>query len=68
MVEMFGTNIIDRLVERFWWGMGMAPEPRLSNSRKEMAKVIALIYVINDVYDVYGFLDELELFTNAIER
>ena len=33
-----------------------------------MTKVIAMTSVIDDIYDVYGTLEELELFTEAVER
>lgn len=31
-------------------------------------KLVSLITVIDDVYDVFGTLDELELFTNVVDR
>lgn len=58
----------DRLIESFFWALGMVHEPQYSNSRKEITKAFALVTVIDDVYDVYGTLDELELFTDIVER
>ncbi|RWR98198.1 trans-ocimene synthase [Cinnamomum micranthum f. kanehirae] len=37
-------------------------------SRKGLTKLISILTVIDDIYDVYGSLDELELFTEAIKR
>nr|XP_043606652.1 R-linalool synthase QH1, chloroplastic-like [Erigeron canadensis] len=58
----------DRLVESFMWTIGIIDEPRLSFGRRSLAKVIAMITTIDDVYDVYGTLDELEQFTDATRR
>ncbi|PON82654.1 Squalene/phytoene synthase [Trema orientale] len=56
------------LMECFFWTVGMVFEPQYSNLRKGLTKVTSFITVIDDVYDVYGTLDELELFTDAVER
>ncbi|XP_057485573.1 (-)-alpha-terpineol synthase-like isoform X2 [Actinidia eriantha] len=58
----------DRLMESFLWTIGMDFKPQLSYFRKKMTIVNSLITIIDDVYDVYGTLDELERFTNAVER
>ncbi|RDX57825.1 Isoprene synthase, chloroplastic, partial [Mucuna pruriens] len=58
----------DRLMESFFWSVGMVPEPPFAYCRKELTKVVQLITIIDDVYDVYGTLDELELFTDIVER
>nr|AAP40638.1 putative monoterpene synthase [Melaleuca alternifolia] len=58
----------DRLMECFFWAVGIAREPALSNCRKGVTKAFSLILVLDDVYDVFGTLDELELFTDAVRR
>lgn len=46
----------------------MVPKPQYSNCRRVLTKVAAFVTIIDDIYDVYGTLDELELFTYAVER
>ena len=58
----------DRLMESFFWSVGVGFEPQLSYFRRMITKVAAIITTIDDIYDVYGTLDELELFTEAVER
>lgn len=58
----------DRMVESFMFAGGVAFEPHYTNLRKWLSKVIKLILVVDDVYDVYGSLEELECFTKAIDR
>nr|BDN86184.1 isoprene synthase [Syzygium cumini] len=58
----------DRLMECFFWAVGIAHEPSLSICRKGVTKAFSLILVLDDVYDVFGTLDELELFTDAVRR
>ncbi|KAA3453118.1 terpene synthase 10-like isoform X1 [Gossypium australe] len=58
----------DRLMENFLWSAGMIIAPEDGKSRIFHTMVNALITVIDDVYDVYGTLDELELFTDVVER
>nr|ANO43014.1 terpene synthase 23 [Tripterygium wilfordii] len=58
----------DRLVASHLWAIGVADELQFANCRKVITKVVALMTVIDDVYDVYGTLDELKLFTDAVER
>ena len=48
--------------------LGFAFEPQFSSYRRLGTKVNAFVTLIDDIYDVYGTLDELELFTDAVER
>ncbi|KAK6138319.1 hypothetical protein DH2020_027903 [Rehmannia glutinosa] len=58
----------DRLVECFLWTVGFTFEPRFRYCRIMSAKFAILFTFIDDIYDVYGTLDELELFTEVVER
>ncbi|XP_073154790.1 monoterpene synthase TPS4, chloroplastic-like [Henckelia pumila] len=54
--------------ECFLWTVGIFPNPKYSEVRVEMAKVIAILLVIDDVFDKYGTFHDLSLFTRAIQR
>ncbi|ESW22318.2 hypothetical protein PHAVU_005G133101 [Phaseolus vulgaris] len=58
----------DRLVELYIWSLAIIHEPQFAICHKELTKVGQLLTILDDVYDIYGTLDELELFTYAIER
>ncbi|XP_055802420.1 terpene synthase 17-like [Solanum dulcamara] len=60
--------IRDRLVEAYFWSLGGFFEPQYSVARKILAKITFLLTIVDDTYDTYGTLDELILFTEAIER
>ncbi|XP_020590460.1 terpene synthase 10-like [Phalaenopsis equestris] len=60
--------IRDRLVENYFWAVGFTFQPEFGISRKAITKIISLVATIDDIYDVYGALDELELFTNVVEN
>ncbi|KAL9366365.1 hypothetical protein Peur_037564 [Populus x canadensis] len=58
----------DRVIECYFWILGVYLEPEYFLARRILTKVIAMTSVIDDIYDVYGTPEELELFTDAIER
>ncbi|KAK9155416.1 hypothetical protein Sjap_002896 [Stephania japonica] len=58
----------DRLVECYFWIVGVYFEPCYSVARIFMTKVMILTSMIDDFYDVYGTLEELQLFFDALER
>ncbi|KAL0012518.1 hypothetical protein SO802_007626 [Lithocarpus litseifolius] len=58
----------DRLAESFLCSLGFASDPKNTFIRKSLTKFTNLIAIIDDVYDVYGTLEELKLFTNAVNR
>ncbi|KAK9031349.1 hypothetical protein V6N11_032732 [Hibiscus sabdariffa] len=58
----------DRLAESFLCAVGVAYEPQFSCFRKRLTKITTMILILDDVYDVYGSLQELEQFTQAVDR
>lgn len=55
-------------MECFFWTTGVIFEPQYEFCRKILTKVNTLVTTIDDIYDVYGTLEELEVFTRIIER
>ncbi|KAM3696543.1 hypothetical protein ACJW31_06G047200 [Castanea mollissima] len=60
--------IRDRVIECYFWILGVFFEPEYFLARRILTKVIAMTSTIDDIYDAYGTFEEIELFTEAIER
>uniref|UniRef100_F6HMZ2 Valencene synthase n=1 Tax=Vitis vinifera TaxID=29760 RepID=F6HMZ2_VITVI len=58
----------DRLVEGYFWIVGVYFEPQYLWAIRILTKIIVMTTVIDDIYDAYGTLEEIKHFTEAIER
>ncbi|KAJ0045469.1 hypothetical protein Pint_04293 [Pistacia integerrima] len=58
----------DRIVEEYFWILGIFFEPQYAFGIKSLTKVTCMLALIDDTYDSYGTLEELILFTEAVER
>jgi len=58
----------DRLIESFFWAQGLNFKPNHEYFRREMTKIVSFLAIVDDLYDTYGTLEELELFTEAVDR
>ncbi|XP_065847849.1 probable terpene synthase 6 [Euphorbia lathyris] len=58
----------DRIVEGYFWIVGTLFEPPYSFARLIGTKYLTLVSLIDDTYDTYGKIDELEPFTYALLR
>uniref|UniRef100_A0A804JX74 Uncharacterized protein n=1 Tax=Musa acuminata subsp. malaccensis TaxID=214687 RepID=A0A804JX74_MUSAM len=58
----------DRLVECYFWMLGVYFEPYYSRARVIATKVIILTSILDDIYDVYSTLEESQRLTEAIQR
>ncbi|XP_017971249.1 PREDICTED: probable terpene synthase 9 [Theobroma cacao] len=58
----------DRLMENYIWAMRIIFEPQFSKCRIYLTRFVCILTAIDDMYDVYGMLDELELFTRAVNQ
>ncbi|XP_016903707.2 (3S,6E)-nerolidol synthase 1-like isoform X2 [Cucumis melo] len=55
-------------IQRYLGSVLCLPDPCYSEQRLQLAKSMSLIYVIDDIFDVHGTLDQLRLFTQAVIR
>lgn len=58
----------DRVVEGYFWILGVYFEPKYALARRMLTKVLSISSIVDDIYDSYGTFEELQLFTDAIER
>nr|QBP79199.1 monoterpene synthase [Lilium hybrid cultivar] len=59
--------IRDRLVENYLWAIGFVYEPHMSKCRIGITKAVCILSVIDDVYDIYGSFEEVEILTKTIK-
>ncbi|GAB4833360.1 hypothetical protein Ancab_039950 [Ancistrocladus abbreviatus] len=58
----------DRMVENYYIYTTTHYEPHYAGFRVAFAKVGTLLTIIDDIYDGYGWIEELEILTKAFER
>ncbi|CAN8274846.1 unnamed protein product [Cochlearia groenlandica] len=58
----------DRITESYFSSVGVIYEPEFAYHRQMLTKVFMLITTIDDIYDIYGTLEELQLFTSIVEK
>ncbi|KDP35342.1 hypothetical protein JCGZ_10983 [Jatropha curcas] len=58
----------DRIVEIYLWAIGAHFEPQYALARVMITKYTKMVSVVDDTYDAYGTLDELQQFTIAVQR
>ncbi|KAK8563476.1 hypothetical protein V6N12_035622 [Hibiscus sabdariffa] len=55
-------------MEGYFWMLGVYFEPQYSFGREILTKVTAIMSIMDDIYDSYGTIEELQLLTNVIQR
>ncbi|KAJ8763756.1 hypothetical protein K2173_003538 [Erythroxylum novogranatense] len=58
----------DRIVECYFWVLGIYFEPKYALARKIMTKIVSMLSIVDDTYDAYGTNEELQLLTESIQR
>nr|XP_043607603.1 (E)-beta-farnesene synthase-like [Erigeron canadensis] len=58
----------DRIVEGYFWILAVCYEPQHSDARIFLMKACNLVIILDDTYDNYGTYEELEIFTEAVQR
>lgn len=60
--------IRDRVVKGYFWGLGIFYEPQMSLAKDIFLKMFKVASVLDDLYDAFGTLEELESFEKALKR
>ncbi|PIN00689.1 Tricyclene synthase [Handroanthus impetiginosus] len=56
-------------VKWYTWSMaGLIDDISLSMQRVELTKSMAFVYLIDDIFDLYGEVDDLRIFTEAVNK
>ncbi|CAN1783565.1 Probable terpene synthase 3 [Linum perenne] len=58
----------DRVIKCYMWPLGGFIKPGYTAGRIFVTKITALISALDDIFDVHGTIDELELVAQVIER
>ncbi|VFQ84629.1 unnamed protein product [Cuscuta campestris] len=58
----------DRAVECYFWALGVYFEPKYSKARVMLAKNICIVSILDDTYDAYGTIPELDVYTHAVSK
>ncbi|XP_056683474.1 (-)-drimenol synthase isoform X2 [Spinacia oleracea] len=67
----FGTKLPfarDRIAEVYFWMLGTFYEPKYALGRQIFTKLYKMTSVMDDTYDAYGFFEELQVYTDAVQR
>jgi len=57
----------DQVPKWYMWAMTSLQGPSFSGYRIDTTKIISLVYVVDDMFDLVGTPEELSLFTQAIK-
>ncbi|XVF70538.1 hypothetical protein PTKIN_Ptkin11bG0169500 [Pterospermum kingtungense] len=61
-------HVRQRLVENFFIGLSAHFEPRFALARSNISKFYVAFALLDDTYDAYGFYEEIQHLTKAMER
>ncbi|KAK9689061.1 hypothetical protein RND81_09G032500 [Saponaria officinalis] len=67
----FGTKLPfarDRIAEVYFWMLGTFYEPQYALGREIFTKLYKMTSVMDDTYDAYGLFEELQVYTDAVQR
>ncbi|KAL0399293.1 UNVERIFIED_CONTAM: Germacrene-D synthase [Sesamum radiatum] len=58
----------DRVAECYFWIVEVYFEPRYHRARIMLTKILNMTSILDDIYDVYGTLEDLQVFTDIVQR